>query len=290
MSEFIKALQQAERDRNARRDMTGERPPPAPALDVPLPNPPPGARDSRPVEYSNGATYGHEARRLDAPPTPPWRPASVLADQYRALSHFVEERNKKARFSVIGITSAAVREGKTTTVVNLGRALAESGEARVLLIDADFRHPALGRRCGVHDVGFGTLAHALTNDVPLSAVVCRSGSSHVSVIPAGRADRGSYEILRSRRFHELMEEARSRYDYVIVDSPAVLPSPDFRLIGDVVDGFLLVVAANRTPRTTFEDALRELDPAKAVAMVFNGDDTIARGPRQPAGPRAVGRR
>jgi Mrp family chromosome partitioning ATPase len=81
-----------------------------------------------------------------------------------------------------------------------------------------------------------------------------------------------YELLKSSRLSEFLHLARQRYNYVIVDTPPLVPVPDTRLIADHVDGLMVVVAAHRTPRPLFEDALNMMDPAKVIGIVFNGDD------------------
>ena len=69
----------------------------------------------------------------------------------------------------------------------------------------------------------------------------------------------------------LIEEARAAYDYVILDAPPVLLVPDCKLIAQLVDGFLVVVAAHRTPRKLLAETLNGMDPSKVLGLVFNGD-------------------
>jgi Mrp family chromosome partitioning ATPase len=69
-----------------------------------------------------------------------------------------------------------------------------------------------------------------------------------------------------------LKEARSRFDYVLIDTPPLLPLPDCRLIGQWVDGFIILVTAHRTPRKALADALAMLDSNKVLGTVFNGDD------------------
>ena len=101
---------------------------------------------------------------------------------------------------------------------------------------------------------------------------------NLSVIAAGRRPSAPYEVLKSSRVGELFEEARKRYDYVIVDTPPLVSVPDSRVLGKWVDGFLIVVAAHQTPRRLVEEALNLLDASQIVGMVFNGDDRhVSRG-------------
>src|SRR5262249_6110458 len=95
---------------------------------------------------------------------------------------------------------------------------------------------------------------------------------NLSVVPAGRVPSGSYEILKSPRLAELFRQARDQYDYVIVDTPPLMPFPDCQLIGSVVDGFLVVVQAHRTPRKHLNDSLGVLEQDRIIGLIFNGDD------------------
>jgi polysaccharide biosynthesis transport protein len=70
---------------------------------------------------------------------------------------------------------------------------------------------------------------------------------------------------------ELLQEVRLKYDYILLDTPPLVV-PDFRLITDLVDGVVVVVAAHRTPRKLLEDALSQMNPANLMGIVFNGDD------------------
>jgi succinoglycan biosynthesis transport protein ExoP len=86
-------------------------------------------------------------------------------------------------------------------------------------------------------------------------------------------------VLKSPRVGELLGQARSEFDYVVLDLPPLIPIPDCRIVERWIDGFLVVVAADRTPRRLVEEALAVLEPAKVLGLVFNADD----GPRSSYG-------
>src|SRR5206468_776177 len=96
---------------------------------------------------------------------------------------------------------------------------------------------------------------------------------NLSVLRAGDATGATYELLKSSRLKELVDEARRRYDYIVLDTPPLLPVPDSRLITPCADGVLIVVAADRTPRGALAEAVGLIGPAKIVGFVFNGDDS-----------------
>ena len=197
-------------------------------------------------------------------------PNSFEAEQYRALRHVVEER--RSEMSVIAVTSAAAREGKTTTAINLAAALAQDAESKILLVDADLRVPSAGRLLGLGDDLPGIAEAVREPGADLENFVRRRPPSRLSILPAGRTPDNPYDVLRSPRIGEIVQAARRRYDTVVIDTPPIVPVPDSRVLAKWVDSFLLVVAAHRTPQHLVEEALNLLSHAKVAGIVFNGDD------------------
>lgn len=201
-------------------------------------------------------------------------PTSFEAEQYRALRYVVEQMHKSSGLSILAVTSAAAGDGKTTTAINLAGALAQAPDDRVLLVEADVRRPSvtLGDRLGLGDSGApGLVDVILKPGMALENAVQRHPRFNLSVLLAGWRPTAPYEVLRSPRLGELLAEARQRYDYIILDTPPLLVVPDSRVIGKWVDGFLVVVAYNKTPRKLLAEALNVLEPAKVIGLVFNGD-------------------
>lgn len=200
-------------------------------------------------------------------------PASFEADQYRALRTRLESSREGQQLRVVAVTSAVVGDGKTTTSINLAGALAQGRDSRVLLVDADLRRPSVGRQLGIDGSRTPGLADAVLDEVPsLAGLVRRLPPSQLEVLTAGRLTTDPYEILRAPHLRALVEEARERYEFVVVDTPPIVPVPDCGLIARWVDGLLIVVAAHRTPRKLLEESLNQLPPDKVIGMVFNGDD------------------
>jgi protein-tyrosine kinase len=199
-------------------------------------------------------------------------PASFEAEHYRTLRARIETGQDGKELRVLAVTSAAVGDGKTTTAINLAGALAQSRETRVLLVDADLRRPSVSLQLGLEDPRGAGLADAILDpERPLESVILRGLPLNLQVLTSGRPPAAPYEVLKSPRFGALIEEARRSFDYVVVDTPPLIPVPDCRLITRWVDGILMVVAAHRTPRELLEEGLNLIDPAKVVGLVFNGD-------------------
>jgi capsular exopolysaccharide synthesis family protein len=199
-------------------------------------------------------------------------PASYAADQYRTLRHAVE-RMRSSGVQILGITSPGAGDGKSVTALNLAGSLAQAPNARVLVVDADLRKPNIAAYLGWGATFSPGLADALADeDGDPARLVRRVPGFNVSVLPGGTPSPAAYELLSSPRFEALLAGMRREYDCVIVDTPPFAPLPDCRVIEGSVDAFLVVVAAHRTPKPLLFELLDLMDPAKAAAIVFNGDD------------------
>jgi capsular exopolysaccharide synthesis family protein len=199
-------------------------------------------------------------------------PASFAAEQYQGLRLTVERLARSRDMKVIAISSPAAGDGKTVTAINLAGALARGGDERVLLIDADLRRPSVARQLALTDARKG-LADALTDaGTPLADVVHPMNEFNLDVIPAGTVRTGISQILRSPRLDAFIQEARQRYAYIVLDTPPLLPVFDSALLAKSVDGVLMVVSANQTPRKLLGEALNMLDASKVLGIVFNRDE------------------
>ena len=199
-------------------------------------------------------------------------PQSFEAEQFRRLRHRVEELGARRGTRVLALTSAVASDGKTLIAVNLAGALAGARGARILLIDADLRCPTVATTLGL-DTGGKDLLSAL--DAPaaqLDRTVHHIEGGTLDVLPCERSRSDAYEVLTSAAFAALLAEARRRYDFVVLDTPPVIPVPDTALLRPTVDGYLVVVSANTTPRKLVAETLNQLDPPAVLGLVFNRDD------------------
>lgn len=199
-------------------------------------------------------------------------PGSFAAEQYQGLRLTLERLRRGRTLQVIAVTSPAAGEGKTLTAINLAGALARgSDDARVLLIDADLRRPAIAKQLAMTEGG-GGLAEVVGNaGTTLDGVTQKLEAHNLSVIPAGTRTGAVHHVLRSPRLEQVLAEARTRYDFIVLDTPPLLPVFDSALLANSCDGVLMVVAANSTPRKLLGEALNMLDPAKVLGIVFNRD-------------------
>ena len=216
--------------------------------------------------------------RADEPITPVQElvsflaPSSLEADQYRMLRHVVERARQESGWRIFGVTSAGAGDGKTITTLNLAGSLAQSPSTRVLIVCCDLHRETVSEYLGLDRRRPGLAEAILNEEYTLAAAVRRLEALNISILPPGDVASSPYELLASPRFGALLNDARRHYDYVLVDTPPVAPLADCRLLGRWVDGFIVVVAANKTPRKLLGEALRMLDSDKVLGTVFNGDE------------------
>jgi len=215
--------------------------------------------------------------------------AHLSADEVRRLRAAVEQRVQTAGgSSVLGVTSAVRREGRSTVAANLAAALAEIGH-RTVLVDLDLRSPSVDRLTGT--TASEGLVAALDDPAGVLSHVQQKG--RLAVLPAA-AVASPTAVLGSGEFADLLQRLRAEYEFVVLDTPAILTSADPTDLADLVDGFLVVAGAGRVQRQQLDSALSSADLAgmRVVGVVLNdvkGRDlpSTGTGPSErPAGKRA----
>ena len=170
---------------------------------------------------------------------------------------------------VILITSAAESEGKTTVALNLAAALARN-HSKTLLVEADMRCPTISHRFSVP--GEKGLSNMLSGDYDNMEVRPFAAIPDLSVISAGSTPPYPAELLGSRRMKELIEQWSGQYDFVLIDSPALLAVTDAAVLSKMADITLLVTRHAQSTLKSLERAWHTLrtDPETKVGVVLNG--------------------
>jgi polysaccharide biosynthesis transport protein len=187
-----------------------------------------------------------------------------VGEAYRGLRTSVQFPALERQLRALQVTSADAGEGKTTTVANLGLALARAGK-RVVLVDADLRRPKLAHLFGVTPVT--GLAEILLGEVAIEeALVPVAGEQRLVVLATEGAPKNPPELLGLRQFAALVRSLADRADFVLVDTPPVLPVADAVTVAAVVDATLVVVAAERTDVKHVERAVELLEQVDATLL------------------------
>ena len=193
---------------------------------------------------------------------------SGFGESVRTLRNSILLGNFDRHYRSLLVTSAAPGDGKTTTAANLAAAHAEQGK-RTLLIDGDLRRPSVHRNFNLPSVV--GLSNALLGEISWrEALVQTAALPHLYILPAGPPSRRASDLV-GRGLAELLEEAASEYDLVILDAPPLLGFAEPLQMATAVDGVLVVARAGRTSRKAVASVLTTLTRlrAKVVGLVLN---------------------
>ncbi len=190
---------------------------------------------------------------------------SPFAEAYRHLRTNLLTRNNnggRAAPRVIGIVAARPGLGASTTAANLAISLAEVAK-RVLVVDADLRRPTQARLLGTKpEPG---LADVLAGKVPAVKAIQPAAVAGVNVLAAGKAAPASFGLFETG-IGGVIEELRSAFDYVIVDTPAAAVFPDALIAAPHLDGVILVARAEEARSGAFEEMRERLTHMHAVVL------------------------
>jgi capsular exopolysaccharide synthesis family protein len=190
------------------------------------------------------------------------RPQSPLSEAFRQIRTNLQFVDVDRQRKVIVVTSAISEEGKTTTLCNLGIAIAQSG-SRIVLVEGDLRRPKVADYLGLEG-GVG-LTSVLTGRVELGQAIQPWGGVF-DVLASGPIPPNPSELVASRQMANLLAELGTRYDMVLVDAPPLVPVTDAAALGTACDGALLVVRHGRAARNQIATAVAALD-AVSVRML-----------------------
>ena len=205
--------------------------------------------------------YDKPSRRT--PSLIPARPRGQVAEAVRQLRVNLRSAGIGSSCTSLLVTSAVAGEGKTSLVCNLAAAFGLEGD-RVLLIDADLRRPSVGNYLGINPTS-GLSTVLLGERQPHDAVESWRGGLF-DVLTSGPIPENPSELLGSKTTSVMLTELESRYDVVLIDSPALLPVADGSVLARACDAALLVVRHGHTPASEVTDALAALRAVSARVL------------------------
>lgn len=172
---------------------------------------------------------------------------------------------------VLAVTSSVPNEGKTFVSMNLASAIAASG-ASTLLVECDMRRRSMAARIGVH-AQYGIYS-VMTGQVSLEQAAVRTPTKNLYFLDAEPHIPNPSNILNSHHFQSFLDNARSRFDYVLFDTPPVTTFVDAAVLGTKVDAVLLVARENFVKRAELQQAVDQLRASNCnlAGVVMNGCD------------------
>ncbi len=211
------------------------------------------------------------ARKDQPPPSILNAPRSPLAEAYRVIRTNLIFTAAPGQSRSVLVSSVNPAEGKSTTVANLAASLAQNG-ARVLVVDADLRRPTLHRHFNVASAP--GLSELIVGGCELARALRPGVAPRLDVLPCGYVPPNPAELLGAPATRELLSRLVEGYDWVLVDAPPILTIADTAVLAPLVDGVLLVIAAERTARHAVTRAAEQLSAvgAKLLGVVLNRVD------------------
>ena len=196
-----------------------------------------------------------------------WRPQSVVAEQFRVAATRLDLLGDRSMGNVALISSAMKGEGKTSTTANLAYTLARDLDEPTLIIDCDYKCPNL------HNVftlpTYPGVADYLAGEVPLESCFQQIQDLPLWVMPAGDMESNPVSLSKLQHLSSLIESVRSRYRFIILDCPPILPLADINVLSEFADILLMVVRSGVTPKDVVQKAKEMLHSSKPTRLILN---------------------
>ena len=192
---------------------------------------------------------------------------SLGAEKFRFLSVRLRQIQQTRPLKKLLITSTIPEEGKSMVCGNLAAVLARKKHQKILLLEGDLRRPVLTSRFGLGKVP--GLTEWLQNEPAPMTNIYRLEGSGLWLLPAGKPAANPLELMQSGRLSGLMDQLTAWFDWVIIDSPPVLPLADTSLWMRLADGVVLVARESVTQKRQLQRGLEIIEQSKLLGMVLN---------------------
>ena len=195
-------------------------------------------------------------------------PKNPGAEAYRVIRTGIQFAQAGKELQTIALTSCTPNEGKSTTIANLAVVLTQAGKS-VLLIDCDMRNPTVHKNFNLSNkLG---LSSCISMGTALSDAVQKTSIEGLYALTGGVIPPNPSELLGSEKMKNLLQRAKEQYDYVLIDTPPVMPVTDALIVSRFVDGMILVIASAEVKVEMARDVKNQLVHAGAniLGVVLN---------------------
>ncbi len=197
----------------------------------------------------------------------------AAVERFKLLRYRLCEVRGRCAVKTILITSSIPKEGKSMVAANLAITLAQASD-RVLLIDADLRRPSLHVLMGLSPAE--GLAEILQERAELMGACRRIDPLDICLLSAGRPPRNPVELIQGEPMRGVVKRAASTFEWVVIDSPPILPLADGRFLASLCDAVFLVVREGHTRREELEESLTALKNAPTAGIILNSSRSANR--------------
>jgi capsular exopolysaccharide synthesis family protein len=197
---------------------------------------------------------------------------SLGAEKFRFLAVRLRQIRQSRPLKKILITSTIPQEGKSTVAANLACTLARRKPQKTLLLEGDLRRPNIAAQFGLGKLP--GLCEWLSGETE-AINIYRLDSLGVWMLPAGTAPQNPLELMQSGKLSPLMEQLEAWFDWIVIDSPPVLPLADASLWSRLADGILLVTRKGTTEKQQLQRGLEAIDKSKLLGALVNSSANVA---------------
>jgi capsular exopolysaccharide synthesis family protein len=214
-----------------------------------------------------------QCQTLNLSITPQNRLASLVegdapaTEAFRLLSVRLRHLRRDRKLQKLLITSTIPQEGKSMVSANLACSLSSGTRQKTLLLEGDVRRPSLSKVFGLK--AYPGICECLQGERTLAASIYRLEPAGIWFFPAGNAPANPLELLESGKLIALMEQLTAWFDWIIIDSPPVLPLADTSVWTRLADGILLVTRQGTTQKGHLKRGLEALESKKVIGAVLN---------------------
>jgi capsular exopolysaccharide synthesis family protein len=192
---------------------------------------------------------------------------SLAAEAFRLLGVRLRNLRQKRPLKRVLVTSTIPQEGKSMIAANLACTLTASTKQKVLLLDGDLRRPSLSQKFAIGSIS--GLSEWLQDEHSQIPAIYRLEGPGLWLLPAGRASSNALELLQSSRLPALMDQLSVWFDWIIIDSPPVLPLADASVWMRYTDGILLVARQGTTEKRQLQKGLEAIEQKKLIGALLN---------------------
>jgi capsular exopolysaccharide synthesis family protein len=189
------------------------------------------------------------------------------AEQFQFLGVRLQHLRRERPLKKLLITSTIPKEGKSMVAANLACALARRTQQRVLLVEGDVRRPTLATIFGISRIP--GLCELLQSEGSLTSNIYYLDRPALWLLPAGTAKVNPLQLLQSAKLHTLFDQLAELFDWIVIDSPPVLPVADTSIWMRLADGIVLVTRQGTTEKSQLQRGLEAIDQKKVVGAVLN---------------------
>jgi capsular exopolysaccharide synthesis family protein len=193
---------------------------------------------------------------------------SLAAEKFRFLGVSLQHLRRDRPLKKVLITSTIPQEGKSMVSANLACSLAQRTRQKTLLIEGDVRRPSLMQMFGLEKIP--GICEYLKGERDLMSSIYHLEEPDLWILPAGRAPENPLELLQSGGLSTMVDQLTPWFDWIVIDSPPVMPLADTSVWMRIADGILLVVRQGVTERRQLERGLEALEPRKMIGALLNG--------------------